>query len=109
VYENRPRGRLLIGSLVDHVYLNSPGWRGIRQRRQHLHQLLRTAIARIQTSGEPVRIMDIAAGCGRYVLNDHALPRDAVIRRARDNTPANPSARRLTENQLHGECNQADA
>jgi alpha-beta hydrolase superfamily lysophospholipase/SAM-dependent methyltransferase len=114
VYENRPRGRLLIGALADRVYLNSPGWRGIRQRRENLQQLLRTAIARIQASGQPVRIMDIAAGCGRYVLETiAALPRDAVQSVVlRDNTPASlEAARRLADKlQLSNvECAQADA
>ena len=114
VYENRPRGRMLIGALADRVYLNSPGWRGIRQRRENLQQLLRTAIERIQSSGQPVRIMDIAAGCGRYVLETiAALPRDAVQSvMLRDNTPANlEAARRLADNlQLERvECIQADA
>src|SRR5207253_10286142 len=31
VYENRPRGRMLIGRFIDKVYLESIGWRGIRQ------------------------------------------------------------------------------
>jgi alpha-beta hydrolase superfamily lysophospholipase/ubiquinone/menaquinone biosynthesis C-methylase UbiE len=114
VYENHPRGRLLIGVLADGVYLNSPGWRGIRQRRENLQTLLRTAVERIHSSGQPVHIMDIAAGCGRYVLETiAALPRDAVQSVVlRDNTSANLEAARQLADKLQlprVECIQADA
>ena len=45
------------------------GWRGIRQRKLHLEELLRKAIADRRAAGAPVRIVDIAAGHGRYVLD----------------------------------------
>lgn len=85
VYENQARGTLGVGKLIDRVYLDSVGWRGIRQRKVNLEKLLRAAIA--QTSGE-VRILDVATGCGRYVLdvvND--VPRATAL--LRDFTPAN--------------------
>jgi alpha-beta hydrolase superfamily lysophospholipase len=114
VYENRPRGRLLIGAWGDRAYLNSPGWRGVRQRRQNLQSLLRLAIDRIRKSGQPVRIMDIAAGCGRYVLETVAsLPKGTVQSIVlRDNTPANLDAARRLADELaipDVECIQADA
>ncbi|MGH8047916.1 MAG: bifunctional alpha/beta hydrolase/class I SAM-dependent methyltransferase, partial [Chthoniobacterales bacterium] len=34
IYENTPRGFGWIGKVIDRVYLDAPGWRGIRQRRQ---------------------------------------------------------------------------
>ncbi len=46
----------------------SIGWRGIRQRKIHLEELLRATMARMAQQGRPVRVMDIAAGHGRYVL-----------------------------------------
>jgi alpha-beta hydrolase superfamily lysophospholipase/ubiquinone/menaquinone biosynthesis C-methylase UbiE len=103
VYENRPRGRLLVGAWGDRIYLNSPGWRGIRQRRENLQKLLLRAIAQIQQSGKPVRIMDVAAGCGRYVLEAVAsLPPGTVESiLLRDNTPANLQAARKLADQFH--------
>lgn len=84
VYENQARGRLGIGKLIDRTYLDSIGWRGIRQRKIHLEKLLRTAIAR---SAE-VRILDVATGCGRYVLDVLAdVPHATAL--LRDFTPAN--------------------
>lgn len=68
VYRNRASGITPIGKLIDWSYLNSIGWRGIRIRKQHLERLLKQAIALLRTAGRPVRIADIAAGHGRYVL-----------------------------------------
>lgn len=68
VYRNAPSGRGPLGRLIDSVYLQSIGWRGIRQRKVHLEELLRSTMARMAERGMPVRVMDIAAGHGRYVL-----------------------------------------
>jgi alpha-beta hydrolase superfamily lysophospholipase len=68
VYRNDPSGFGAIGRLIDTVYLQSIGWRGIRQRKIHLEELLRATMARLAQQGMPVRVMDIAAGHGRYVL-----------------------------------------
>ena len=70
VYENQPRGQLVLGRLIDRAYVNSPGWRGIRQRRVHLQQLLRQAIrdAMQQQHDGPIHVLDVATGGGRYVL-----------------------------------------
>jgi alpha-beta hydrolase superfamily lysophospholipase len=68
VYRNRPGGRGPLGRLIDSIYLQSIGWRGIRQRKVHLEELLRSTMGRLTARGMPVRVMDIAAGHGRYVL-----------------------------------------
>jgi len=68
VYRNTPEGAGPIGRFVDRAYLDSIGWRGIRQRKIHVEELIRDAMKRLRDSGQPVRIMDIAAGHGRYVL-----------------------------------------
>jgi len=70
VYENRVRGRTPFGRAIDYFYLNSIGWRGIRVRRQHLGRALRECIDRLHRNGQPVRIVDVAAGVGRYVLEN---------------------------------------
>jgi hypothetical protein len=68
VYENRARGKMLVGKIIDRAYLNSVGWAGIRQRKVNVEKLLREAIERVNETGEPVRILDVATGQGRYVL-----------------------------------------
>ncbi|EFH2914751.1 methyltransferase domain-containing protein, partial [Escherichia coli] len=57
------------GRLVDKIYLNSVGWRGIRQRKTHLQILIKQAVADLHAKGLAVRVVDIAAGHGRYVLD----------------------------------------
>ena len=68
VYRNQPTGKGALGRLIDQNYLDSIGWRGIRQRKLHAEELLRLAMARLREAGRAVRIVDIAAGHGRYIL-----------------------------------------
>lgn len=69
VYRNTPAGWSAVGRLIDHFYLDTPGWRGIRQRKINLQQLLDAAIERVHGEGKPVQILDIASGPGRYILD----------------------------------------
>ena len=68
VYEDRPRGTTFVGRTLDRQYLNAIGWRGIRQRKVHLRRLLDAAISEVRAAGLPVRLLDVAAGPGRYLL-----------------------------------------
>jgi SAM-dependent methyltransferase len=68
VYENKPRGITPFGRCIDYFFLNSLGWRGIRVRRENLQCALRRSIEQIYRSGQPVRVLDIASGPGRYLL-----------------------------------------
>lgn len=84
VYRNQPQGRGALGRLVDRAYLQSIGWRGIRQRKLHVEALLREAAERVRRAGLPVHLMDIAAGHGRYVLDAVATmptPPDSILLR----------------------------
>ncbi len=69
VYQNQPQGSNAFGRLIDKIYLNSVGWRGIRQRKTHLQILIKQAVADLHAKGLAVRVVDIAAGHGRYVLD----------------------------------------
>ena len=68
VYRNQPSGKGALGRLIDQNYLNSIGWRGIRQRKIHAEELLRLAMQYLRAAQREVRIVDIAAGHGRYIL-----------------------------------------
>ena len=68
IYRNEARGKGPLGRMVDRNYLDAIGWRGIRIRGQHLQELLRDAAQRLRGQGTPVRVLDVAAGHGRYVL-----------------------------------------
>src|SRR5204863_2565816 len=97
VYENRARGTTPLGRLIDRNYLNSPGWRGIRERKKNLQTLLRRVVEKTQADGRPVRIIDIAAGGGRYLLETMRdlpeIPMTAVLRDYKEENVA--AARRL--------------
>jgi SAM-dependent methyltransferase len=67
VYRNQANGSFLIGKMMDRGYLDAVGWRGIRQRKQQLQQTLAQAIESYPR-GQALRILDLAAGGGRYVL-----------------------------------------
>ena len=67
VYRNQAGGRLGIGKFIDRGYLDAVGWRGIRLRKVHLQSALAALIA-AHRGEAPLRILDVAAGSGRYVL-----------------------------------------
>ncbi len=79
VYENSPRGSLGMGRLIDRAYLNAIGWRGIRQRRECLRQALRHALELTRTDSLPPRVMDVAGGAGRYLLDALAAEADLTV------------------------------
>jgi alpha-beta hydrolase superfamily lysophospholipase len=81
VYRNEPTSGSKIGRIIDHNYLQSIGWRGIRQRKIHIEELIRDAMDRLDKAGMPIHVMDVAAGHGRYVLEalDSAKLRPASI------------------------------
>ena len=93
VYRNVAAGRTPLGRLVDRLYLDSVGWRGIRQRKLHVEELLREAISRLRANGRPVHIVDVAAGHGRYVLDAIAERRALPTRSCCATTARQTSAR----------------
>lgn len=90
VYTNRPQGLTPLGRWFDRSYLESIGWRGIRQRKANLENILRKTMAELHVAGVPVHIIDIATGGGRYVLETmkelQEIPATALLR---DYKPAN--------------------
>ncbi|HPT49592.1 MAG TPA: bifunctional alpha/beta hydrolase/class I SAM-dependent methyltransferase [Accumulibacter sp.] len=91
VYRNQARGQLGIGRLIDRNYLDAIGWRGIRVRRQHLVRAI-VAAARALHGTDGLRLVDIAAGQGRYVLDALAQlpepPRSVLLRDFNERTVA---------------------
>ncbi len=67
VYRNQAQGKYLIGKFIDRGYLDAIGWRGIRQRKAQLQQTLSDVITQYPID-KSLRILDIAAGAGRYLL-----------------------------------------
>ena len=101
IYENKAHGITPLGKLIDRMYLDAIGWRGIRVRRQNLEKLLRETIEQTHAAGRPVRIFDIATGAGRYVLETlHALPQIPATALLRDYKQENLAAARRTADSL---------
>lgn len=92
VYRNQAQGFSPLGRMMDRVYLDSIGWRGIRARKLNLEKLLRAAIDDTHRAGKPVRIVDIAAGHGRYILDTLDTLKDIEFKALlRDYSPLNVS------------------
>jgi alpha-beta hydrolase superfamily lysophospholipase len=84
VYRNQTQSANPVGRLIDRQYLNAIGWRGIRQRKVNVEELIREATRRLQESNTEIHIMDVAAGHGRYVLEaiqgTNILPSSILLR-----------------------------
>lgn len=67
VYDNRARGRFLIGKLVDRIYLDAVGWRATRARKELLKAVLSELLLERERQGRSTTVLDIASGPGRYL------------------------------------------
>lgn len=88
VYKNQPSGVTWLGKMVDKNYLESIGWRGIRQRKVNMIAATKEKIALLQEKGEKVRILDIAGGPARYLIEIAEAYPDVEIQ-VRDYQPQN--------------------
>ncbi|WP_161880474.1 class I SAM-dependent methyltransferase family protein [Deinococcus alpinitundrae] len=69
VYQNIPTGTGPLGKLIDRIYLNAPGWTGIRARGGLVKDALRAALReQAPAAGGTLRLLDVACGGGRYDL-----------------------------------------
>jgi alpha-beta hydrolase superfamily lysophospholipase/SAM-dependent methyltransferase len=84
VYRNEARGITAAGRVIDRMFLDSPGWHGIRTRKRNLESAIGAAMWRLADEGRPVRLLDIATGHGRYILDSLAanpdIPATALLR-----------------------------
>jgi alpha-beta hydrolase superfamily lysophospholipase len=68
VYANRAEGKFGIGKVIDRNYLNSIGWRGIRQRKVNMMASVQAKIDALIAENKEVVILDIAGGPARYLV-----------------------------------------
>lgn len=68
VYQNKPSGKFFIGKMLDKGYLNNVGWRGVRTREKQLVEMICQTIHKLKQTQKSVRMVDIAAGGGRYIF-----------------------------------------
>ncbi|CAN7388692.1 bifunctional alpha/beta hydrolase/class I SAM-dependent methyltransferase [Pseudoduganella sp. LjRoot289] len=100
VYRNQAGGRFGLGKFMDRGYLDAVGWRGIRLRKLQLQRMLGERIAAHQGDA-PLRILDVAAGSGRYVLETLKRYQDKRIELTlRDYTQHNLDQARALAGQL---------
>ena len=69
VYRNKSESLNPLGKIIDQQYLNAIGWRGIRIRKTNIEALLTKYMTKLSEQKRAIRIMDIAAGHGRYILD----------------------------------------
>lgn len=104
VYRNKPQGISGVGKLIDKNYLNSIGWRGIRQRKLNIEELLRSASESLRAQAKPVNIMDIASGHGRYILEaieESKQKPDSILLRDYSDLNVQKGAELITEKGLN--------
>lgn len=68
VYRNEARGLGPLGRAIDRLYLDSPGWRGIRERGRLVTRAIAEELDDQLDSGRHPKLADIACGGGRYAL-----------------------------------------
>ncbi|ALR91709.1 bifunctional alpha/beta hydrolase/class I SAM-dependent methyltransferase [Vibrio alginolyticus] len=108
VYANQAQGTTFVGKMIDRIYLDSPGWQGIRCRKQIISQLLEKYLDRAPVE----RLLDIAAGNGRYLFDlMQSNPLISVEMRDFDNTNIQIMASRIESMELseRAQVIQADA
>ncbi len=75
IYRNRVSGTNWIGRIIDRTYLNSAGWRGIRQRKINLKNTLTGILKLLNKNAIDPVVLDIASGPGRYLFEiQQAMP-----------------------------------
>jgi SAM-dependent methyltransferase len=79
VYANKAEGRFLIGRLIDRIYLDAPGWSGIRNRGELLRATIAAEATKIADGGKSVTLADLACGGGRYLLSALQVLRDLKV------------------------------
>ena len=68
VYKNKAEGVTALGKWIDKAYINSIGWKGIRQRKVNSIETIEQKIKQLQDAGKQVNILDIAGGPARYLI-----------------------------------------
>lgn len=72
VYQNHPAGQGIPGRWIDQLYLNAPGWMGIRERKIILSSMIEQCInsrRKVTSPSDTINIMDIASGNGQYLFD----------------------------------------
>jgi ubiquinone/menaquinone biosynthesis C-methylase UbiE len=90
VYKNQAAGKFLVGKLIDRIYLNAVGWKGIRLRKALVTECLMKVMADRLKQKARIRYLDLACGGGEYNIEvlKH-IPPARVEAELRDYKPEN--------------------
>jgi len=101
VYRNKASGQGWLGRAIDRIYLDTPGWRGIRERAEILKDTLRKIIHDNSRQERPTVLLDVACGGGRYVLEVlHEFSKETVTATLRDYREENVQKARALAREL---------
>jgi len=112
VYKNKPSGITPLGMLIDWVYLNSQGWRGIRERSLLMKATLRQVLQSYHQRNMTCHLLDVACGGGRYDLEVlQEFSSDAIAATLRDYKLENVTKAQQLASQfgVKAQIEQADA
>jgi len=112
VYRNEARGKNWLGRAVDRAFLDSPGWRGIRDRGDLIKAALGAELDAAALAGREIHLLDVACGGGRYALETlRAHPGKAKSALLRDYRAENIESARALARELGVDARfeQADA
>ncbi|MDP3919194.1 MAG: class I SAM-dependent methyltransferase family protein [Candidatus Omnitrophota bacterium] len=68
MYDNKPQGYYGIGRLIDAILLRLPAVEATRLRKRRLVAMLNKECATLNANGRMARIVDVACGAGRYLV-----------------------------------------
>ena len=77
VYQNKSTGHTPIGKMIDRIYLNAIGWKGIRLRKKNIESFITELIQK--NDSDEVSVIDIATGGGRYILEPASQIKDKKV------------------------------
>jgi ubiquinone/menaquinone biosynthesis C-methylase UbiE len=90
VYKNQAAGKFLVGRLIDRIYLNAVGWKGIRLRKVLITECLMKVVADRLKHRARIRYLDLACGGGEYDIEVlRHFPPARVEAELRDYKPEN--------------------
>lgn len=68
MYQNIPRGKNLMGAFIDRLLLNLPSVKATRHRKEIIIKILQNEVANNLILGRKIRMLDIASGPARYLV-----------------------------------------
>lgn len=69
LYRNCASGYTVFGKLIDRILLNLPSAKATQKRKENIEKLIRAKIQRNRSNGKKTRIVDLACGCSRYLVD----------------------------------------